>query len=1024
MNSAVVLLAAQLLLVTCFQLEELPASLQAATGATCSVPKYTNCWLNAIFKPESQCEWATCAQLHGCAKSVIAVGCPTNSGCPTACDDLAAFPEPKMMSSSWNSERLPSWVKPVHYDITLSVPKLDVNTFKTQTITKTGAVQIQFYTQAPTNMIVFHTETNYTTIDESSIQVDTVGKPLNTKYNHTLQMMTLTFKDALPAHRTLSLRMSFSGSVQQHTPKNTGLYSGIANITTKPLLKQEAFLVTQFESVAAREMFPCFDEPALKATFSLKLTIPQGYNALSNMPQDTQVVEAGASKLQTITFPATAHPMSTYLLAIAVNKFNKVETLSIDKQFKCRIWTYRPLSEVQFSVNVAVKSVDFYAKLFNFPYQMPKLDLLAVPDKYFDAGAMENWGLVTFTEPDLHITPTSTLARKGRVASVVAHELAHQWTGNTVTTAWWSNLWLNEAFATWEEILGVNASQPSWSGKNGEVGILVQGLQRVAFKADRQKNKRNHPIINNALTQLSIDKIFDSITYEKGSSVIRLLSTYIDATYGKNTWATAMHNYLEKNKWGPVWTKDLWDAQIAATQDSSLRPFLEQWVTTTNFPVVTITYNKQTGQMTLTQNTYNVTKGSSSDSKWLVPVKLLLPSGSVFTATLKGVRSVTVKAPTGLSWFKCDPNSWSYYICQYPTDVWQAITKEIPNMKSALGNGDRAGVLTNAEMLMDIKAIPSGTYTSIKTAVTSILNPTKKPSATSLNELAAASSAAYSSLLEDRETNQALLSNNKHHITAYNTYKQTENTHLEHALETVGLQSPSPSSSSSSLLEEEEGESSSSSSSSSPSCGALLMLREKIVLSAGKYLPAGSSFASQVMDLWNNHFHTIQNEARGGVFIGAVRFGGSSAYQTALTRYHESDDFEDRLRLQNAMCATTNPHLLQTTLDNLKQGIFHENRVQMFNWIAQNGEANGAELEWQFVQKEWSFLVDNFTTKRLAKIIVGCVGYLSTISTTDVELFLTSKGWSAEHVQVVLEHNQENQQDLHQLLRQLEEHSS
>ena len=298
---------------------------------------------------------------------------------------------------------------------------------------------------------------------------------------------------------------------------------------------------TQFESSDARRALPCFDEPNLKATFDVSIEIPADQTALSNMPE--KEVKQGKPGLKTVVFERTP-VMSTYLLAWAFGDFEYVEGFTgrkyQGKPLPCRVYATRGLKEQgRFALENCHQVVDYFSEIFKIDYPLPKMDLLAVHE--FSHGAMENWGLVTYrTTAVLFDEKQSDAKYKNRVAYVVAHELAHQWFGNLVTMDWWSELWLNEGFATWVGWLAVDHLYPDhevWSQFVTEAVQTAQNLDSL---------RASHPIEVPVRDALEVEQIFDAISYLKGSSVIRMLSGHL----GVETFLEGVSAYLKKHAYG------------------------------------------------------------------------------------------------------------------------------------------------------------------------------------------------------------------------------------------------------------------------------------------------------------------------------------------------------------------------------------------------------------------------------------------------------------------------------------------
>ncbi|XP_058093294.1 aminopeptidase M1-like isoform X3 [Magnolia sinica] len=323
------------------------------------------------------------------------------------------------------------------------------------------------------------------------------------------EILVLAFDGFLPVGKGI-LGIRFSGTLNDEM-------KGFYRSTYEHDGEKKNMAVTQFEAVDARRCFPCWDEPAVKATFKITLEVPSELMALSNMPV---IQEKLHGKLKTVSFQESPI-MSTYLVAIIVGLFDYIEGLTLNGT-KVRVYCQiGKTNQGKFAFDVAVRTLDLYESYFSMPYSLPKLDMIAIPD--FAYGAMENYGLVTYRETALlYDDQHSATANKQMVAIVVTHELAHQWFGNLVTMEWWTHLWLNEGFATWVSYLATDCLFPEWKIWTQFIDQTTEGLRLDGLA-------ESHPIeveINHAH---EIDEIFDAISYKKGASLIRMLQNYLGA---------------------------------------------------------------------------------------------------------------------------------------------------------------------------------------------------------------------------------------------------------------------------------------------------------------------------------------------------------------------------------------------------------------------------------------------------------------------------------------------------------------
>ena len=359
--------------------------------------------------------------------------------------------------------------------------------------------------------------------------------------------------------------------------------------------KTERIVSTQFESHYARMMFPCVDEPAAKAKFSLKVidTDPTDI-ILSNMPIKTErtltytsvnsdlnpETDPDAMNLNTevtrkiVEFETTPR-MSTYLLALCLGHFQSVTTKN---QHGVTITTYAPLNQAKESLTepnqIAGEALDFYDQAFGVPYPLPKLDQVAVPD--FDAGAMENWGLVTYRESCLLMDETATLSDKIQIATVITHELSHQWFGNLVTMAWWDDLWLNESFANMMEYYCLDAIRPEWQvWQEYFVSDCYYALTRdTSPDIQAVKQAVNHPS--------EIETLFDpAIVYAKGSHLMFMLMRLM----GEQNFLKGLRDYFEKHQYQNTTGDNLW-AALQTYAEFNVSDFMNQWITRPGFPII------------------------------------------------------------------------------------------------------------------------------------------------------------------------------------------------------------------------------------------------------------------------------------------------------------------------------------------------------------------------------------------------------------------------------------------------------
>lgn len=365
---------------------------------------------------------------------------------------------------------------------------------------------------------------------------------------------------------------------------------------------------SQMEPADARRMFPCFDEPEFKATFQLKAVIDQNLTAISNAPV-ASVSEDTEKKKKTIIFEASPK-MSTYLMVLVVGDFKCTEERKAGG-VPIRVWAPSGQEKMgYYSLGAACESLVFLSDYFGIKYPAKKLDLIAIPD--FAPGAMENLGAITFKDSLLLIDEkTGSNFAKRSALSVIAHEIAHQWFGDLVTMKWWDDLWLNEAFATWAATKTEDALRPSWRIRTKAVLDSVSAMSIDELASTRAI----HAHVSNPK---QASEMFDAITYEKGSAVLRMLEVFV----GEKNFQKGVHDYLETNKWGNATSDDLWKSIGAASKNVPVPEMMQTWIMQAGFPLVTAKGPDKNNNLSISQEKFLVMPGEAShkDSKWIIPV--------------------------------------------------------------------------------------------------------------------------------------------------------------------------------------------------------------------------------------------------------------------------------------------------------------------------------------------------------------------------------------------------------------------
>lgn len=466
-----------------------------------------------------------------------------------------------------------------------------------------------------------------------------------------------------PGFYTVSL--NFSGKI---THAMNGLYPAF----DKAGHKEKVILATQFESHYAREVFPCIDEPEAKATFDLILKTKPGDEVLANTPV---VSEEKDGDLIKTTFETTPH-MSTYLLAFVIGNL-KYKEAKTKRGVTVRTYATPHNAELtKFALEVATKCLDFFEQYFDIDFPLQKCDFVALPD--FAAGAMENWGLITFREQALLVDPKNTsVANKQYVAHVVAHELTHQWFGNLVTMRWWTDLWLNEGFATWMSYLAVDHIFPEWEMWTQ----FVVDDQQQALKLDALEH--THPIEVPVNHPDEIRVIFDAISYDKGASIIHMLYEYLE----HKTFQAGIRYYLKKHAYSNTDTTDLWSAMEEASE-KPVKDFMHAWTSQAGFPLLRV--DVQPNKVKLSQETFFINPAHSRMPEEVWPIPLETNSGHLVQLLDKKSSELSL---TSTDNFKVNQGQAGFYRTTYNISHLQQLGEHVKRGRMPVL--DRLGLLND-----------------------------------------------------------------------------------------------------------------------------------------------------------------------------------------------------------------------------------------------------------------------------------------------------------------------------------------
>ncbi len=809
------------------------------------------------------------------------------------------------------SVRLASHVAPVSYKITLE-PDLEAHTFKgEEVITIKLARSVREITLHSASLAIMSAEILSGTERISAQKIS---------YDEKSETATFHFAKMLGKGRH-KLALAFEGVLADNM---RGFYKSKYVVDGK-----ERFMATtQFEATDARRCIPCFDEPAQKAVFHVSLIIPPDKTAISNtLPTDIREHESG-NKI--ISFAPTPK-MSTYLLAFIVGDFEYLEKKTKSGVIVRVHTTPGKKSQAKFSLECAVRTLEFYERYFAIRYPLNTLDMIAIPD--FASGAMENWGAVTYRESALLVDEAnSSSANKQWVALVVAHELAHQWFGNLVTMEWWTHLWLNEGFASYIEYLAVDHLFPDWN-------IWSQFLANdhgPALRLDALGN--THPIEVDVHHPDEIGEIFDEVSYSKGASVIRMLAGYL----GETDFRDGLRHYLKKHSYKNTETIHLWQS-FEKVSGKPVKKMIENWTKRGGYPLVSIESSGKT--FTLSQKRFFASQISEKKlrdtTRWLVPISWRGDRKKTGGMLLSKARDV-MHAPSD-AWLKWNPGETGLYRIAYDEKILAALAK--PVAENRLPALDRTGIIRDLFALAEA---------GIHSATTGLAM--------------ARSYANETDYVVWIETLSGL--GRVNHVfgdTAFAAQLKAYSLGIvASAAKTIGWERRTN--------ERHED----------------ALLRSALLFVAGHYGDARTIQTAK--KLFKNRAKTsIHPDLRGLVYSLVAENGGATEYRALVAMYRSAELHEEKNRIGRALTYFTDAPLLRATLDfALSSAVRPQDAPSIIAGVL--GNTHGTDVGWAFMKKNWKELHRRYSSggHMLPRLIAPLAAFTDRSKALEIKKFFRS----------------------------------
>ena len=823
-----------------------------------------------------------------------------------------------------HSYRLPLSAAPVRYEIRIE-PDLHAGTF-------TGSETIQLTVREPVDEIVLNAAD--LTIGEVTIQDDRGSILRGTaRLEVEAERACLVFPQSLDPG-SWRLCLSFQGVLSE---KLRGFYRSRVRPSHQPGAPaaedspaEQELAVTQFEATDARRAFPCWDEPAFKAVFQLTLVVENGLVAISNTRVVVEDPIAGTGK-KAVHFAPTIG-MSTYLVAFVVGRLEATEAVQVNET-PIRIWCVPGKTHLaRFAQDVAAFSLRFFQDYYGIAYPGDKLDLIAIPD--FAFGAMENLGAITFRETALLVQEeAATHAELTRVADVVAHEVAHMWFGDLVTMAWWNGLWLNEAFATFMEVLAVDAWRPAWKrwvtfGVSRAAALVVDGLAS------------SRPIEFEVVAPRDADAMFDVLTYEKGGAVLRMLEQYL----GPPAFREGVRRYLGAHRFGNAETSDLWRA-LGEASGERIPAIMDGWIFRPGYPLVTVTID-DSGTLCFSQRRFTyLADGLDRSEPWQVPINLRVR----VKRQVRSLRLLLASAeqrlelPDRPDWVVVNEGGHGFYRVWYAPDLLERLTG---SPFEVLAPVERFNLINDAWALALAGHFPARDYLDLTARF-------REETDRNVWTVLLASFAYLNRIIEpgDRSRMAALVRNR-----------------LEAAVARVGFE-PRPAEDE--LVRQLRGE----------------LLRVMGILGGD---PAVQAQARDRYAAYRREPSSVDPDVLAALIAVLAYGGGEAEYAEFLGRFKTAQTPQEEQRYLSSLAGFQDAGLLRRTLELAVNG---EVRTQDAPYLLRNLLMNvhGREFAWQFVKANWETMERQYPLGGLRRMCEGITALATPALEEDVREFFASR---------------------------------